>query len=44
LLELREFEPRIKAAKSRLEKLQKETQALAEDRAQEQQLSPCICA
>ena len=38
LLERTEFEPRIKTAKSRLEKLQVEAQALAEDRAQEQQL------
>ena len=38
LLERKEFEPRIKAAKSRLEKLQGEAQSLAEDRAQEQQL------
>ena len=38
LLERTEFEPRIKTAKSRLEKLQEEAQALADDRAQEQQL------
>ena len=38
LLERAEFEPRVKTAKSRLEKLQVEAQALAEDRAQEQQL------
>jgi len=38
LLERTEFEPRIKTAQSRLEKLQGEAQALAEDRAQEQQL------
>ncbi|MEK7782392.1 MAG: recombinase family protein, partial [Candidatus Binatota bacterium] len=38
LLERTEFEPRVKAAKSRLEKLQGEAQSLAEDRAQEQQL------
>ncbi|MGH7411148.1 MAG: recombinase zinc beta ribbon domain-containing protein [Candidatus Methylomirabilis sp.] len=38
LLERTEFEPRIKTAKSRLEKLQGEAQALAEDRVQEQQL------
>jgi DNA invertase Pin-like site-specific DNA recombinase len=38
LLERPEFEPRIKRAKSRLEKLQGQAQALAEDRAQEQQL------
>lgn len=38
LLERTEFEPRIMAAKSRLEKLQREGQALADHRAQEQQL------
>jgi site-specific DNA recombinase len=38
LIERTEFEPRIKTAKSRLEKLQVEAQALCEDRAQEQQL------
>jgi len=38
LLDRKEFEPRIKTAKSRLEKLQVEAQALCEDRAQEQQL------
>ena len=38
LIERTEFEPRIKTTKSRLEKLQAEAQALAEDRAQEQQL------
>jgi len=38
LIERTEFEPRIKTAKSRLEKLQAEAQALTEEQAQEQQL------
>lgn len=38
LIERREFEPRIKTAKTRLEKLQGEVEVLAEERAQEQEL------